>query len=147
MRHRELIAIAFRVAGLLLAIPSALGFVYFGYGAARFYFLKPLPPADQSGNPMIGLLGLGLSLIGKLFVFFGGAVEWALVVLSVVSFGCLALACILFFTGRGLHAAPRESWASCSQSCSGLSRSSWSLQFANPCRLSSPASPSRYLPM
>jgi hypothetical protein len=110
VRHRELIATTFRVGGLVLGIPSTLGLVCFGYGAARFYLLKPLPPADKSGNQLIDLLGLGVSLVAKVLVFFGGAVEWALAALSIVSFGCLAFAALLFFTGRGLHAgrgAPR----------------------------------------
>jgi hypothetical protein len=106
VQHRELVATAFRVGGLLLGIPSSAAFAFFGFGAARLYFLNPhVTPSGKTGNQLMDLLLSGARISAKVFEFFGGAVEWILAVLSVASFGCLAFAVLLYFTGRGLHAS------------------------------------------
>ena len=106
VQHRELIATAFRVGGILLVIPSSIAFAYFGFGAARLHFLTPeVAPEGKTGNQLMDLLLLIARGSAKLIAFFGGTIEWALVVLTVVSFGCLAFAVLLYFTGRGLHAS------------------------------------------
>jgi hypothetical protein len=106
VQHRELIATAFRVGGLLLGIPSSVAFAFFGFGAASLHFLSPrLTPGGKSGDQLIDLLVSGARILARLFEFFGGGVEWLLAVLSVVSFGCLVFAVVLHFTGRGVHAS------------------------------------------
>jgi hypothetical protein len=94
------------VGGILLVIPSSIAFAYFGFGAARLHFLTPeVAPEGKTGNQLMDLLLLIARGSAKLIAFFGGTIEWALVVLTVVSFGCLAFAVLLYFTGRGLHAS------------------------------------------
>jgi hypothetical protein len=105
VQHRELIATAFRVGGLVLGIPSAVAFAYCGYGAARLYFLPPIPPGSKTGDQLIDLFVSGVRVLAKLAELLGGAIEWALTILTVVFFGCLAFSVLLYFTGRGLHAS------------------------------------------
>jgi hypothetical protein len=106
VQHREFIATAFRLGGLIIGIPSAVAFVYFGIGAAQLLLFKPtITPSGKTGNLLVDLFVSGASVVGKVFQFFGGAMEWVLTALSVVSFAFLAVAVLLYFTGRGLHAS------------------------------------------
>jgi len=108
VQHRELIATAFRAGGLVLGIPSAVAFAYCGYGAARFYFLPPIPPSDKTGVQLIDLFTSGVRVLGKLAEVFGRAIEWVLIALSVVSFGCLVFAVLLYFHRARSAREPRR---------------------------------------
>jgi hypothetical protein len=69
-------------------------------------FLKSAPHTGrQVRRSTDRLLVSGARILARLFEFFGGGVEWLLAVLSVVSFGCLVFAVLLYFTGRGVHAS------------------------------------------
>jgi hypothetical protein len=79
---------------------------YFGIGAAQLYFYKPtVTPSGKTGNQLVDLFVWSASAVGKVFEFFGGAMEWVLTAISVVSLAFLAVAVLLYFTGRGLHAS------------------------------------------
>jgi hypothetical protein len=95
----------------MLGIPSALAFFFLSWEWMSLRFLRP-PAPDQykaSGNQAVDLLVFSFALIGKLLELLGGAVEWMLGVLVLLSLLCLSFAALLFVTARGLNAG--KTWA------------------------------------
>lgn len=101
---------AFHAASLALGIPSSIAFVFLAWESARLRFMTPdVAGTGTSGDQLIDLLAAGFRLFGKMLALFAGAVHWVIVVLAVGSMLCIALAVVLFFTARGLHAG--RHWA------------------------------------
>ena len=101
--HRQIVARGFRIGGWLLGVPSALGLLAIG---ASFVFLRT--PENQSDYLDIGKFGIaGLLANGAKGVgdFLGGLGHIALWMEEILAAGlaaAVALAVILYFTGRGI---------------------------------------------
>jgi hypothetical protein len=109
--HLLIVAIEFRIAGLLLGLPSLAalaGLIYTGVDLAT----TPLPPPDNSeyldvqtyglaGALQNGGKGVG-AILGKLLELLSGAALWVIALLSVVTLLATLFAVLLYVTGRGI---------------------------------------------
>jgi hypothetical protein len=104
-RHLLFVANGFYVLAAGLALPSAPGFLYFGWAALRIRMLSPPPAAaGTSPSPAVRMIEAGANVFGAFFRFIGTAGEWVFTALAIAFFLALLAALILFLTGRGLHA-------------------------------------------
>jgi hypothetical protein len=104
-RHLLFVANGFYVLAAGLAIPSAPGFLYFGWAALRLRMLSPPPAAAvTSPNPAIRMIEAGANVFGAFFRLIGAAGEWVATALAIAFFLAMLAALILFLTGRGLRA-------------------------------------------
>jgi uncharacterized membrane protein (UPF0136 family) len=105
IQHRQRVASAFHAISLALGIPSFLAFVLLALESLRAHFTNPVAAdSGASGNQLIDLFVGGFRLAGKVLGFFGDVAEWIVLILAVVSFICVVLAVVLFFTARGIRA-------------------------------------------
>ena len=110
VRHLTIVALEFRLAGLLLAIPSL---ATLAVAADAAFSLRGLPPPDNSKPLDIGTYGLVrimanvLRGLDPIMQVIAGAVGWVVTLLAVAASLALLFAVLLYLTGRGIghHAA------------------------------------------
>ena len=112
MRHLTIVAIEFRLAGILLAIPAiATLFVV----ADLALSLHELPALDNSEPLDIGTYGIialmvnALRILGPILHAIAGLAGWALALLAIAATLVLAFAALLCMTGRAI--GDHASWA------------------------------------
>jgi hypothetical protein len=109
--QRHIVANIFQAASFVLGIPSLISVAFLSWEWLRLRFLSPQPsqPYKETGSQAVDLFVLSFGLIGKLLELLGGAVEWLLGVLVILSLLCLSFAVCLHLTARGLYAG--RAWA------------------------------------
>jgi hypothetical protein len=110
--HRLIVARWFRVAGLLIGVPSALAAIGLGLGAG----VAGAGPATQkpeyldvSTYGIVGLISNAASGAGQILSFLNGVAAWVFGLLAVLALIAALLAALLYLVGRGLRAS--ASWA------------------------------------
>jgi hypothetical protein len=116
--HLKIVAGEFRVAGLLLGIPSAAALAYLLYAIIDLRS-TPAPPPDHSSYlevgkyGLVGLLNNGVKGIGAVFgkplEMAAQAAMWVIVALAIASLVAALFAVLLYFIGRGI--GHRAMWA------------------------------------
>jgi hypothetical protein len=116
--HLKIIAGEFRVAGLLLGIPSAVALMGLVYTIVDLRS-TPAPPPDHSSYldvskyGLVGLLNNGAkgigAVFGKPFEMAAQAAMWVIVALAIASLVAALFAVLLYFIGRGI--GHRATWA------------------------------------
>jgi len=109
--HRRIVAVGFRILGLLLGIPAFAALAGLTYSAIDLGSL-PIPPPDNSAYldvgtyGLVGLLSNGAKAVGtglgKLLALLSGAATWVVVSLAIALLLTLLFAVLLFFVGRGI---------------------------------------------
>ena len=101
--HRQIVARGFRVGGWLLGVPSALGLA--AIGASLVFLRTPENKSDYLDIGKYGIAGLLANGAKGLSDFLGGLGHiafWMEEVLAAGLAAVVALAAILYFTGRGI---------------------------------------------
>ena len=108
---REIVAQMFFAGSLFIGIPSALLFVYIGWGWLELHLLKPpdTSASPHTGNLIIDGLATGAALFGKSLSLMNIAAEWVMGLVAAAAFILSMLAAVLFAVSRGLHAG--RTWA------------------------------------
>jgi hypothetical protein len=105
IRHLTIVAIAFRVAGFLLALPAVATLIA---AADLAWTLRELPPADNSPLLDIGTDGFVALMVnvarglGPIVHALAGAAGWVTTMLAIAAFVVLLFAVLLYLTGRGI---------------------------------------------
>jgi hypothetical protein len=104
VQHLAIVARGYRIAGLLLGIPSVALFLDI---AINLVSLRNMPatPASQA----LDLKTYGLVALLAMFSFFGVLMFWGMVFLAVIAFVVSLFAALMYFTGNGLDR--RAAWA------------------------------------
>ena len=112
VRHLLIVALEFRLAGLLLGIPGVAALVVV---IRDVLFLRKAPPPDKSEPLDIGTYGLagllnnGARGVGHLLFALNGVATWLLTLLAFVMLLVVLFAVGLYLTGRGIDR--QAAWA------------------------------------
>jgi hypothetical protein len=110
VRHLTIVALEFRVAGLVFAVPALATLAVVADAA---FSLRRLPPLDNSEPLDIGTYGFIAIManvargLGPILHAIAGAAAWVVALLVIAASLALVLAVLLYLTGRGIghHAA------------------------------------------
>ncbi len=116
--HLQIVSGEFRIAGLLLGVPSTIAFVALIYTVIDLRSTPALPRDDSQyldidKYGLVGLLNNGVKgigdVIGTPIAFAAGAAMWLIVALAIASLVAALFAVLLYFVGRGVRR--RATWA------------------------------------
>jgi hypothetical protein len=105
VQHLAIVARSYRIAGLLLGIPSVALLLD---TAVNLFLLRDRPalpasqPLDVKTYGLVALLSDGVRGIAAMFSFFGELVVWGMIFLALLAFAVSLFAALLYFTGNGL---------------------------------------------
>ena len=111
-RHLLFVAIEFRLAGILLAIPSVAALLLVADAALT---LRQLPsptgsePLDIAKYGLIGVMVNVLRFIEPIVHALAGAAAWVVTVIAILALSTLLVATLLYLTGRGI--GQQATWA------------------------------------
>jgi hypothetical protein len=101
-----IVALGFRLTGLLLGISAILVLVDLSTTALMLHRLPPpdtTAPLSVGTYGLIGLLNNGARVVGKgVYAFLSGPAYWIVVLLAVAALIALLFAALLYLTGRGI---------------------------------------------
>src|SRR5665213_2567054 len=101
--HRRIVVLGFRIGGWLLGVPSALGLV--AIGGSLVLLRTPENKSDYLDIGKYGIAGLlanGAKGVGDFLGGLGHIALWLEEILAAGLAAGVALAVILYFTGRGI---------------------------------------------
>jgi hypothetical protein len=116
--HLRIVSGEFRIAGLLLGVPSIAAFVTLIFTMVDLRSTPALPPDDSQyleigKYGLVGLLNNGVKgigdVIGTPFALAAGAATWLIVALAITALVAALFAVLLYFVGRGVK--HRATWA------------------------------------
>ena len=86
-----------------------MAFLFLAWESVRLHLGASPAKAGATGDQLIDLLVSSFHLFGRVLTLFAGAAKWAILVVALASFFCVAAAVLLFLTARGIQAG--RPWA------------------------------------
>ena len=112
IRHLTIVAIEFRLAGFLLALPAIATLLIVADLALTLHELPPpdnSPPLEVGTYGFIALMVNVLRGLGPILRALAAAAGWVTIALAVAAFVVLLFSVLLYLTGRGI--SQHATWA------------------------------------
>jgi hypothetical protein len=112
VRHLTIVAIEFRLAGFLLALPAIATLLMVADIALDLHELPPpddSPPLDVGTYGFIALMANVARGLGPILRAIAGVAGWVAIALAAAAFVVLLFAALLYLTGRGI--GQQATWA------------------------------------
>ena len=105
--HRLIVARGFRIAGLVIGVPSSLAAIGLGGGAFVAGSGSGHKPEhlDISTYGIVGLISNAANGVGGVLSFLNGVAAWVFGLIAVLAIAAALFAGLLYLVGRGLNAS------------------------------------------